>query len=172
MINWINIIKDYIIKNKILDNEKDLLLKTARAANLLEDEIFTISINNILAFCEDDINNKKIKMIDNKTLKLLPGYRKTDWLNFFNIDEINNKMKEIQLSLLNFDKNAALVGAANSGDIKELKGIIDIQAKTQEKSNQIFIYTNVESLLEENKKNIIHKCQNCQFEFLCQEFFN
>lgn len=169
MINWINIINKNV-KDKT-DYEIKKLLKTAKAANLLGDEIFTISLDMLIEFCYDNDNNKEIKMVNEKTLKLLPGYRKTDWIDFFEIKEVQQKISEIQQKMLNFNKNATMVNATNTGDIKNIKDIVTVQNKSNEKQEQKFIYTNVESLFEEYKEPLTHICENCNFEFLCKKTF-
>lgn len=168
MIDWIEIIKN----NKNLEKEKkELFLKTAKAANLMGDEFYIRTLEMLIGFCEDERNQIKFRMTDKKTLQLLPGFRRTDWLEFSNIEEINQKRTEIQQSMLNFNKNAVLVNTANKGEIKDLKEIVGIQAKSTDKQEQIFVYTNVESLFEENKESITHKCLNCGYEQLCTKTF-
>jgi len=57
------------------------------------------------------------------------------------------------------------------GSLKDIKEIVNIQAKSNDNQDNIFIYTNVESLFEKEKEPILHKCSNCNFEFLCTKTF-
>lgn len=168
--NWVKIIEEH--KNQYLtDSQKKQLLKTAKVAEALGDKIYSMSIPQIVSWCEKSENAEIYRTWDYVRDELFPEYTRSAWSLFFSQEPVAIKIREEQNKQIEFDTRAALVASIGSGELKDIKDIAIIKQKTEEKPEQVFVFSQVPSIYEENKLPMTHVCPNCNQELLCTTSF-
>lgn len=172
MKTWQEIITIYINTNHIDNEIADLLLKTAKAADLMNEKFLEYKLNNLVNFCISEANNVKLNMFDEKKQALYPGYRNEDWLRFLQIPEISEERTQRQQIMNQINKGAVITNAIQSGILKDIKLVEDIRKKSNNLGQPTFVYMNAESLFADTKKRLFQKCPNCKTIFLTEHTIN
>lgn len=167
MSKWEPLIKEYIKKNNVNSEDSENLIKTSIIAEVIGDKLYQFKLPDFERFCQSQVWNKKYQMYNEETESYYEGYRVSDWLNFLQIPEVKDEIRKQQQIINQINKSAAITEASQSGDLKQLKTVKDIQKGTKNKNQKMFIYMNAESIFAKQKERVLETCPNCNNKFLC-----
>ena len=163
MLNFTNFINNYLEKNDINNEQKNLILKTTNIANIIGEDIFTMGTELIIDWCFK--HSEELNLVKNG--KLLSGYQLLDWITWLNIEDIKNERIKFQNLLNDINKQAILTDNIKKGDLDSLKSVVNIQKNSNDnKEQKTFVYMNFPSLFDNTKEKILDICPNCQFKFV------
>lgn len=166
MTNWKNLILDHIKENNIEQEDARNLKQTAEAADLMKEKFLEFKLKDIDAWCKMTAHNKKLLMYNEDKDYLYPGFTQADWIKFLSIPIVNEE-RILQQQLINqINKGAAITGAIQSGSLKDLKLVKDINKNNKNTEQPTFVYMNAESLFAETKSRVFEKCPKCNHRFL------